>query len=175
MESTAENILQLEPTRNQVEGRKRKLNGYKLFLSCLFSQFEDLGENEKRDILCKSSIHYVNNYIASNEDSVVTKPTTNNIDIIRLASWHWRHTSDEIKEAWKTKAYEVNTLSILGTFDSIPSFITNDAVLDMLTREHYQFISSINNMLKSKQSVTDSVFKKTSGKEIVLLGSQIYK
>lgn len=175
METIVENILRLQPSKSQIEGRKRRLNGYNIFLSCFFAQFEDLGEVEKRDLLCKSNIHSVNDYIASDEDSIVTKPSTNNIDIIRLASWYWRHTSAEIKQAWKSKAYEVNELPILGTFTSTPIVITNDAVLDMLTREHYRFISSINNMLKSKQSVIDSIQKKTFGKEIVVLGSQIYK
>ena len=175
MESTTEDILRLEPTRTQIEGRKRKLNGYNVFLSRFFTQFDDLGEDEKRDLLCKSNVHSLHDYLASDEDSIVTKPSTNNIDIIRLASWHWRQKSTQIKEAWKVKACEVNALPILGTFDEVPPVITNDAVLDMLTREHYRFIASINNMLKSKPSVIDSVQRKTFGKEIVLLGSQIYK
>ena len=175
METITENILQLQPTKNQIEGWKRKLNGYNVFLSRFFAQFEDLDEDEKRDLLCKSNIHSVNDYIASDEDSIVTKPSTNVIDIIRLASWRWRRTSADIKQAWKLKACEVNELPILGTFTSTPRVITNDAVLDMLTQEHYRFISSINNMLKSKQSVTDSVQEKRFGKEIVVLGSQIYK
>ena len=175
MESTTEDILRLEPTRTQIEGRKRKLNGYNVFLSRFFTQFDDLGEDEKRDLLCKSNVHSLHDYLASDEDSIVTKPSTNNIDIIRLASWHWRQKSTQIKEAWKVKACEVNELPILGTFDEVPPVITNDAVLDMLTREHYRFIASINNMLKSKPSVIDSVQRKTFGKEIVLLGSQIYK
>ena len=113
METITENILQLQPTKNQIEGRKRKLNGYNVFLSRFFAQFETLGENEKRDLLCKSDIHSVNDYIASDEDSIVIKPSTNNIDIIRLASWHWRHTSTEIKQAWKSKACKGNELPIL--------------------------------------------------------------
>ena len=175
MESTAENILRLQPTQTQVEGRKRRLTGYNIFLSRFFSQFEDLGDDEKKELLCKSSIHSLNDYIASDEDSVVTKPSTNNIDIIRLAAWQWRHTSAELKQAWKLKACEVNELPILGTFDAVPTVITNNVVMDMLTREHYRFISSMNNMLKSKPSVIDSVKRKTFGKEKVLLGSQIYK
>ena len=82
METITENILQLQPTKNQIENRKRKLNGYNVFLSRFFAQFEDLDEDEKRDLLCKSNIHSVNDYIASDEDSIVTKPSTNVIDII---------------------------------------------------------------------------------------------
>ena len=51
METITENILQLQPTKNQIEGRKRKLNGYNVFLSRFFAQFEDLDEDEKRDLL----------------------------------------------------------------------------------------------------------------------------
>ena len=175
METITDKILQLQPTKNQIEGRKRKLNGYNVFLSRFFAQFEDLKEDEKRELLCESNIHSVNDYIVSDEDSIVTKPSTNVIDIIRLASWRWRRTSPDIKQAWKLKACEVNELPILGTFTSTPRVITNDAILGMLTQEHYRFISSINNMLVSKQSVIDSVQEKRFGKEIVVLGSQIYK
>ena len=60
----------------------------------------------------------------------MTKPSTNNIDIIRLASWRWRRTSDDIKQGWKSKVCEVNELPTLGIFTLTPSVITKDAVLN---------------------------------------------
>ena len=116
--------------------------------------------DKKKELLYKSNIHCANDYIASNEDIIVTGPSTNNIDNIRLAPWRWRCTSDGIKQAWKSKACEMNELQILGIFTLKPSVITKNAVLNMLTQEHYRFRSSINNILKLNQSVTDSVQKK---------------
>ena len=87
MEINTENILQLQPTMNQIEGQKRKLSGYNVFLSRFFTQFEDRDEDDKRELLCKSNTHCANDYIVCDEDSSVTKSSTDNIDIIRLALW----------------------------------------------------------------------------------------
>ena len=90
-------ILQLQSTKNQIEGWKRKLNEYNVFLSCWFDQFEDLDKNEKRDLVCDLNVHCASDYVTSDLDSTKTKPFTNNNAIVTLASWRWRCTSDEIK------------------------------------------------------------------------------
>ena len=175
MERSADNINRLRPTRKQIEGTKRKLNGYNVYLGRFFADFRRVNEDEKKRLLCAAGIHDMRDYVASDEDSVVTKPSANNIDIIRLAALRWRHTVDDVKEAWKLKAGEINRLPILGVFTCIPKVVTDDGIAEMLSQEHNRFIRVINNTFRSRQTVKDSTVIKSFGNEKVLLGANVYK
>ena len=75
MERSADKINRLRPTRKQIEGTNRKLNGYNVYLGRFFADFRRVNEDEKKRLLCAAGIHDMRDYVASDEDSVVTKPS----------------------------------------------------------------------------------------------------
>ena len=85
MAQSADMIKRLCPTRKQIEGIKHKLNDYSVFLGRFFADFWRAKENKEKRLLCVAGIHDMRDYLASDENCVITKPLANNIDIIRLA------------------------------------------------------------------------------------------
>ena len=78
----ADTIRSLSPTKKQVNGNKRKLNGYHAYIGMFFTEFATLDEEEKKEMLCAAGIHDSNDYITSEEDSVVSCPSIHTTDII---------------------------------------------------------------------------------------------
>jgi hypothetical protein len=77
---------------------------------------------------------------------------------------------ESIKQQWNSSAIIVNTLPILGVFDSTPSRIQDADIAYFMTQEYDRIRSSIYVLMKSKQPFNPETKERTFGLERVLTG-----
>ena len=148
-------------------------------MSWFFIDFKELDYEQKKDRLLQARIFTSDEYDEYEDNiSIASEPDATTVDILRLAAGNWRCMSDDLKCAWRERAIIINQLPIIGAFDSIPQNIINnkdELILTSLTKEFSRFVSFMHRVLRSNPSVPESKKHKRFGKEVVLLGSQLFR
>ena len=172
-------ILSLQQSTKEIHAKNRKKNGYNVYMSWCFIEFNELDYEQKKDRLVEARIRTSYEYEEYEENiSIASEPDATTVDILRLAARNWRYMSDDLKDAWRERATIINQLPIIGAFASIPQNIINnkdELVLISLTKEFSRFASTMHRVLKSSPCVVEGKKYKRFGKEVVLLGSQLFR
>lgn len=170
-----QSITSLPISNKEKFSRNRNKSGYNVYQSWFYHDWHQYSSEKKKELLCQYGIHNVNDY--DDDDSITSDPPITPIHVLRLCARYWSYQPESIKQQWNSRAIIVNTLPILGVFDSTPTAILDADIAYSMTQEYDRIRSCINQILKSKQPFDPERKERTFGLEKVTTGgtNQVYK
>ena len=167
-------ILSLLISNKERNARNRSKSGYNIYQSWFYHDWHLLSETEKIHLLLQFEIHQ--NFDYNDDDSLDSNPPITSIDMTRLCAKYWGHQNELIKLAWRRRAEDVNALPVLGAFTSVQNSVFKEKeIMHSLTQDFDRILCKFQNVLKTRQTLKDSMKEKRFGCERFTLRSKVYK
>ena len=173
-------ILQLPFSEKELYAPSRNKNGYTTYLSWYVIQFNELGDKTKKSV-CSNGVIVGREGMEGNaddNDSVQSEEKIAYYEIMKLAVAKWRKMTPELKNSWKERADLVNSLPLLGKFETIPEHINpiqDSVILETLNQEFTRFQGIIKKSLMRTYKNKKMTSIKTFGLEKVVILDQVFK
>lgn len=165
-------------TQKEINHRNRTMSAYNIYSALFYQDFVNADVDTKRRLMIKYKIKGAMEFAAVDDDSIISEPEAGAFEVMKIAAGEWNAMNSDLKEAWKDRCNAVNQLPVLGVFKTVPSELVgtlNGHVIQSLTYEFDRFCSFMNQALKSKTRIPDTVKWKTFGKERFELGNKIFR
>ena len=132
--SSSEEVTLLPLNHKEVEHRSRSRRGFHVYLSRIFFDFKTQTDTQKRDELSSVSDGISQTCYESvvSIDSVDSIEVIKHIEVMRLACHRWRRLSEDMVNAWKKWAENLNRRPIPGRFYSLPPQVSDNLLENVL-------------------------------------------
>jgi hypothetical protein len=165
-------------TTKEINHRNRKMSAYNMYSALFYQDFMNSEITTKWMLMIKYKIKDEKQFAAADVDSVISEPVAGAFEVMKIAAREWNGMNSALKNAWKDRCHAINQLPVLGVFEMVPSDLVHrldDHVMQSLTYEFNRFHLLMNQALKRKTQIPDTVKWKTFGKERFELGSKIFR
>jgi hypothetical protein len=160
-----QDILSLSFSQKEKLSRNRKKSGFNVYQSWFYSDWQTSTLEQRQNLLFQYRIHDPSQY--NDDDSVISDPVIESTHILQACAKHWSSLTGEIKEAWKLRTLQVNSLPVLGAYTSTPSMITDTDIQKSLTIEHDRISAILRNSLKCYQTFMKSKVRQFGRERVV--------
>ena len=190
--STPRSVKNLSLSEKERDHHSRNRLGWHVFVSRYFSDFKDAPPEIKSSLVnsldalrhqpVDAGMYDDSEDSACNHNVVIkSDPHVKLGDTMKLASAHWRSTSDGMKESWRKRAEYLNSRPIPGKYVAIPYSLKSNfvnTVLESLTGEWKSICKVFGAGMKRPKKVVQAHVKgsrKCFGKERVMVRNEVVR